>query len=241
MLNSLRIIVLASLASCTQALLNVSPDVSYQKNLMMTVNGETASGVMVIPKASRYDLTVTYHGSPELIRIGTCHREIIVDKSELKSSSFKTQFVPISLIESDGYCPINVGVFDKEGLYAWGLIEIRNESMKAKVFCNGKTTNELGVALCQSRTKLVQSISFDTQVKVSQLGTCSAPYTADNKTFKVETSDGICIYLFSANKSYFRFTTYGYTDILYATVRLKTQPSDQVNKRHPTDEGFPQF
>ncbi len=107
----------------------------FKKTLKVTVNGLNGSGILVVPKAPNYDIAVSLDERAELIKLTTCHREIIVERTSFASkASHKVSFKIQSGLENEGFCPINIGAFDKQGQHAWGLIEIKNGAVKAPFF-----------------------------------------------------------------------------------------------------------
>ena len=138
---------------------------NFKKTLSMVVNGTAGKGVLVVNKAPVYEIDITLDDRAELIKLTTCHREIIVERGSFKSKiSHKVSFRIQAGIENEGFCTINIGAFDLQGQHAWGLVEIKNETLPATQFCNGEARRWDGVSICQARKGLIQRIQFDQPV-----------------------------------------------------------------------------
>lgn len=203
--------------ACSPAPEKLDPAILYRRDMTITINGKTFTGVAVAPAADKYDIKAQTIGRNDVFTFTTCHleKEFRPGRNDLSFT-----FVPrIGLENSIDSCIAELGGFDKDkGRHSWGLIEFENPAYKvvASVDCNGETYDANGVALCQSLTGLKQRIKFKYPVKVSPPIGCRMLTPVDEMTFVYEMVKGRCVYDFyepSFNRR-FRLTTFGYQEIL---------------------------
>lgn len=204
-------LLLIGLQSCAAAA--VKENLLYKKEVVMTIDGVKASGVYVAPKqTAAYQIRFELPDKPNVVKLSTCHREEIFRDVGKK---LDYEYRPIAGLETNGSCLLEIAAFDEEGAHLWGLIEFAGtETMTGHVGCNGQTYLAKGVSFCQTRTGLIQTITFKNVVKVFSPERCPKMNTKDQLTFEYVMSVDKCIYLFSDGKEEHRHTTFGYEEVL---------------------------
>lgn len=225
------VMVLATLlvltAGCAGNLQAADPAINYKRDMFVTVNGFQAEGVLVAPKADRYEMQIDARGKLDLFTLTTCHREQTRENAGERGwfkdkSKMSLSYTPIKGIETDGFaCPLELGGYEQiRGRHSWALIDFEDQgsTMPAKLKCNGSESNTRGVSICQSRQGLVQEISFSESM-LSPEKTACAPIkgSSDGKKFQFEMPKGQCTFRFVTKvgaEKWHRLTTYGYEKIL---------------------------
>jgi len=203
----------------------LDPQKSYKRDMDLTVNGHHAEGMLVVPRASKYDFKIIAKGKLDLFTFTTCHREQTKEnagESGWFSDSKKRElsYVPTPLEAGEISCPVQLGGYEKKkGRHSWGLVEFEHPSlsMPAKIECNGSVMNATGVSVCQSKAGLLERISFSEKMLTSSKGSCPQLKSNDGKVFQFEIQKGQCVYRFltmAGKKRYHRLLTFGYEKIL---------------------------
>jgi hypothetical protein len=222
---------LLSSSSCTgTGGANLPTDKVFKKTLKMSVNGVGGVGTMVVPPASKYEIDIEFDARAELVKLRTCHREVTEEKEGFwKRKEHKFLLQPTSPMETSGFCPIEIGVFDLDGANSWGLVEIANESLPAKVYCNGETKTYRGVSLCQSMVGLIQRVKFNSHVSYTGAVDCPKLDNRGDNVFEYVMGAEMCVYVFYDHvlKQYHRHTATGYDYVLLRKIEVENQfPSD---------------
>ncbi len=210
------------LTGCADVAQQLRPDLFYQRDVRMRVNGESFQGVGVPLPSSRYRIEVSGAGKIDLVTFTSCGREF---KYEPKTSGWFSQgntytydFTPLQSIEDRTTCALDVGIYEKVGgRHGWGLIEFEtDETVPATVFCNGEVKVFGGVSVCQSREGLIQKIVFDRKVKHSpDEKRCDNFKTTDEITFENVLPKGECNYQFcDRDGNCHKHVSLGYESIL---------------------------
>lgn len=198
----------------------VDVDKIYRKDLRVQIDktwGNVAAdftGMGVLDQKPSYNLTVFFNHKPTKFTLTTCHREVVWSNP---GNGVKYTYTPEPSLEYGDYCPIEMGAFDDQGRHAWGMIDFRggSEKLPALLNCNGETIKSNGVSLCQTKTKLMQKITFEEPVKAGASEGCPLPkQSEDMKSLILEVGRGKCLYLFKGAKDYHRMITFGYDDVI---------------------------
>jgi len=226
------LVAIAHISSCSQIPIQqeLKSDVFYKRDMIITINGQSFEGTTVVPKAKKYSYHVQSRGELNMFTFQTCHREwtkesawnVVKVKRRLfwkKKIDVKNQvkfdYVPTALERS--YCPVSLGGYEKSlGRHSWGFIDHKTdlEKLPGKVNCNGSEYKSSGVTVCQARNGLIQLISFNDNVKVYSMGSCSLG-ASEGKIFKYKMPKGRCVFLFQTKTGEkHRLTTLGYEKIL---------------------------
>ena len=205
------------------ALLGTTPP-DYKKTLKLLVNGKVITGVGTVPLADIYRLDIDFPAKPEIVKIATCHKQIV-----LENPTTKTFFVgSVKGLENDGYCPIRVDGLDLGGINSSAIIEIENETLDAAILCDGETRRTKGVNICQAKAGLTQRILFFEPVTWEKMSDDCAdmlPMTQLGYGYDFDITRGECVYAFYGEKSkaFHRLTTVGYSDIFFKTIKATNQ------------------
>lgn len=199
----------------------------YRRDMSISVNGKSGDGVLVVPRSSSYKIEVEGKAKIDLFTMQSCHREILI--TDIRDSGFwrvkskvRTEFSPTPTIEDIGACPLQLGGYEKsQGKHSWALIdfETNEETLRAEISCNGQRLLARGVSICQSRSGLIQKITFEKPVIYSPSKDCDlGELNGNSKQFIIKR--GVCVYHFAEiakpHRTH-RFTTIGYDDILIRT------------------------
>ena len=239
-MKALLLILALSMAGCSSlgALSEVTQKLDlekfYQRDMVITVNGVTEEGTMVVPMSEKYDFMVEARGDLDMFIMNTCHKEEKKEKAwnvtkTVKSGLFgwgkksidvKNQasfvYYPNKLLESDGLCAMELRGLEKNpGRHSWAFIDFESPkyTMKATVLCNGREFSANGVSVCQSRVGLKQMVVFTEEVHPAT-NTCG--FVGDATQYEIGLVKGPCLALFigKTSKKRFKITTIGYEDIL---------------------------
>lgn len=195
----------------------LDPAILYRRDMTITINGKTFTGVAVAPVAEKYDIKAQTIGRNDVFTFTTCHQETEFRPGR---NDLAFTFVPRTGLENGkDSCIAELGGFDKDkGRHSWGIIAFENPLYRvtATVDCNGQTYDANGVALCQSLISLKQRIRFKYPVKISPSIGCRMLTPADELVFEYEMVKGRCEYEFwePSFSRRFRLTTFGYQEIL---------------------------
>lgn len=224
----MKFLIFVLLASCqtvgqTPSLMSANPP-EYKKTMAMKVNGKPGFGVMTAPLAKSYQIDMTFPAKPEILKISTCHKNIIYEKPAIASVLIKMT----DGLET-GYCPIRIDALDLGGINSSAIIEIENEELPAVLFCDGQRVETHGVSICQAKVGLVQRILFDEVTTFEKL----SPDCADLKdtgreaghVYDFNPTRGDCVYIFHSSKTdtFHRLSVLGYTDTFFSTIGVKAQ------------------
>lgn len=216
------------LAGCTSVSQKLDPRLFYKRDMKIEVNGFKGEGVLVVRSANNYDFAVDARGRLDLFTFTTCHREETKEKAGeggLFGNKHKRtwNFVPVNGMEAGGIsCPVQLGGYEKvKGRHSWALVDFEHPdlTLPAKIKCNGSVYNSKGVSICQSKTGLIQEISFTTDVLTTKQKheNCPPLESKDMKVFRYEIPKGQCVYRFltkGGDAAWHRHTTIGYEKIL---------------------------
>jgi len=216
MLNLLITIAPLVLGGCSslQDLRKTNPDSFYKRTLELQLEAKGLSavirGVGVFPAHSPTKIIIRTPVAPELINIRNCHRDL-----QIENPGKRTEFVYTpSSIEQEGQCPLLVQALDMGKRHEWAYVEfLTNEQLLAIVQCNGGTSHQTGISICQARKELLQQVEFMSPVKWKS--NCVVLESDDAKRFRYNMPIGTCQVLFYENsKVIHRHIAIGYEDIL---------------------------
>ncbi len=200
------------------------PEKVYRYDMAVIVNGEGADGIVVASESSSYEISIEAKQKLDLLTARSCHREISFDPVKSRRGifgnsrkEFRFTFTPSQLEKQD--CPLELYGFSKQnGRHSFAMIDFQSlgDQLEARLSCNGETRPQVGVALCQSRARLMQEITFKEKVKVSPDESCKIGPVTEGTTFRFGLVKGICTYIFLGleSKKTMRLTTIGYEDIV---------------------------
>lgn len=196
---------------------SLEPNIFYERDLEITINGYKVYGAGVVPAAPKYDIKVKSKGKLDLLLVRTCHRNW---KSETHEKEAQLQIIPVPGIEDNGPCAMRFEGYEKDkGRHSWGLIEIERPDVtqKATITCNGYQYEGRGISICQSFAGLIQRITFPLPVIADPEERCAGPVSNDGgKTFEFPIVKGECTYAFyeKTMNRWHQLTTIGYEQVL---------------------------
>jgi hypothetical protein len=205
----------------------LDPKIYYKHDMLISVNGVEAEGVVVAAKAQKYEITITSQADMDMLQITSCQRDVTVENA-IKGGWFKPHrgykftYEPTS-VEREPGCLLKLAGYDKEsGRHSWAFIEFQDDrfTLPAGVACNGATEYlSDGVSACQSLQGLIQLIWFKTKVLVSDkvLDRCKIAESYDGGVhWKFRQPNRECIFEFMEAKAPYRrhrLTTVGYESV----------------------------
>jgi len=185
-------------------------------------------GVGVLPYRNSYKLKITGYGKLHYFTLTTCHEEDTSENPDRgifkKDGVVNIKYRPTMEQELD--CPLFVSAYNKDQKHAWGVLAFENPiyDLQGVIKCNGYVKNSNGVGICQSRSGLIQEISFNEEVKpfdpvsgaTDRKLPCPVLKTDDYKKFRFKLPPRECIYGFigKESKQIFQFFTVGYEQII---------------------------
>lgn len=173
--------ILFSLSACTSVQQKLDSNVFYPRDMSLEVNGQKAEGVIVVPRANKFDIKIKAKGDLDMFILETCHRH--VQKEEAwdidlpwplrwfeSKAKLKFTYSPVKGIEDTHSCPIQLYGLEKiDGRHSFGFIDFAgtDTTMTAYIKCNGvQKPIPMGVSACQARVGLRQEIIFPEKVFV---------------------------------------------------------------------------
>lgn len=224
------------LSSCinTDPKNNLVTEKFYKRDMIITVNGITGEGVLVVPFSPIYRFEVEARGPLDMFIMSTCHREVSKEKAynvekTVKSGPFgwgtrkivyknkvTFDYIPDSE-EIMRYCPMQLAGYDRDhGKHSWGFIDFigGEERLKGSLSCNGEVSNVDSVSVCQARSGLIQSISFEKPIQGVESEPGCDKGEIDENTFRYTSSLGQCVYAILSANDIHRHTAIGYEGIL---------------------------
>jgi len=209
------------IAGCSSVPLKLDPKVMYKRDMKISFDGQSYSGVAVLPDKASHEITIETKGKLDLLTITTCHREFTAENLSsggiFGKNKYTFLYAPIPGIE-DEYCPIDIGGYEAlKGRHSWGFLDMKTkgENVEALLHCNGELKNVSGVSVCQSKLGLVEKINFSQEMAVAPSENCKTMISPDLKSYEFEVAPGVCVYKFrSRDNQYHRLTTIGYEDIV---------------------------
>ena len=214
----------------------LSTDAIYKRDMIITVNGVTEEGVLVVQNQPVNKFHVTSRGDLDMFSLNSCAGEETKEKAwnvteTVKSGLFgwgskkidKKREVTFDYshpdyIQDPAGCPVQLAGFDMKGKHSWGFVDFKRptDTLPGKIGCNGTSKDFEGVAACQARTGLLQVLEFSEQVMVSPDKGCEIGVPKGGK-FQFPMPKGICVYRFETVKEPIkvgRVTLIGYDNIL---------------------------
>lgn len=188
----------------------LDPKAKIRMTMALKVNGQAIMGMGVVKRAASYAIEGRTAGSFDLLKIRTPHREIV---GEDQGEDFDYRYIPDPTMEM-GYGAMLIEGNDKgKGRHSLGFLDFEDDAFRlmAMVRCNGVALMAVGVAVCQSKSDLVQAVEFSEDVVIAGDEGCAAPLELGAHQFEFKLKAGLCVYRVRAKSGLeLRFTTYGY-------------------------------
>ena len=214
-------------SACSTFTQPLDPKLFYKRDIQIEVNGKGYEGVVTIPKASAYQITLRPKGKMDLVLVKSCHREDSAEKSNnggffifKGKNEFQYKYKPRQGLEDRRTCPLTVDVYEAEkGRHSWAFLEFEHSdyALQFKVDCNGHTAVANGVYACQAKNGLVQRVSFPEPVMFWPVKpeSCAKPEKKGNWFYEIALSTGECLYHFDTQSGVMgKLITIGYQGVL---------------------------
>ena len=202
-----------ALVGCQTPTDNLSPQVIYQLEMPMTVNGIKSVGSHVAAPKSQYKLEFMLPKDTDTLLIDSCNGEKAINHPGKK---YEYLYEPND-VEKNGYCPLNITAYDLKGSkYLWGYIDFRRpeENLSAVMTCNRVTSYPIGASMCSARVGLSQRLEFSEPVVVTNYPDCPE-ITATRGVLDFVMVPGTCMYKITAGEKVYRLVTRGYQEIMF--------------------------
>ena len=208
------LLAIATIVGCSH-IAELDPGKIYNKTLTFSVNGQPAVGILAAKHSASYRLDFQLPQKPDLLKLTTCHREMIFHNP---GKALSVRFDPYAPLEAgDLPCTMEISALDVAGANQWGLVTfpLGGETLAARIYCNGAMSTAVGSNVCQSRADLIQAIEFEEAVEAWTPSSCPEIRPNRGTRFYYPTADGSCFLIFSAaSGATFRLHTFGYNEIV---------------------------
>lgn len=192
--------------------------IEFFHDMNLEANMKKGKGFLIVDPYHQYKIKANWdYRVSSLISISNCHRDMAIKPStglfKKGDKEIELLFVPTS-IEQNEHCPLFIGAFDKDGRHSFGAIFFRNqdETITSKLECNGVTSTNLGLSVCQSKANSVVRIAFaETNLEVAGEENCPEMEKTAPNVFEYNSSVGECLYTFSNDgKKFHKHVSFGY-------------------------------
>jgi hypothetical protein len=214
--------------SCASVDQTLELGLQYRRDIGLTINGKSYDGVAVLPKASKYEITIAPPKAEiSIVIFKTCHRDKPFEPGTTgvlfwKSGKDKYTYIyePVPGLEDNRVCPLLIDVYDsKSGKHAWAHIDFEHEAyrVRATLTCDGEQRPINGVGLCQAKKETIQRIQFDEPVRFApqEPGNCYPPKRSNGAYEIKATGKEKCLYHFDTQDGKLgRLTIVGYEGVL---------------------------
>lgn len=194
------------------------PLYNYKADMVITVDGLRFTGIAVANMSNSIDIKIKSKARLYVLSIETCSRHFTVDKADKNwfggvGKEFEYRFRPNEK-EKQGNCPMYIRALDLNGTAAWGMVHFKtNETLKAKVSCNGSTITFNGLTACQTKSSLIQSIHFDKAITAFDSNDKCNLKELDNKHFEIRPENGFCFATFFTGLELHRAVFLGFNEV----------------------------
>ena len=198
---------------------------AYRFDMGIEGMGADAQGFAVVDDKKHVNL-MTYWAYPtEAIEVVTCHRSYIIRAGSSRglgrfkrgSKKAKIDFVRVPL-EMQPECPITLQAYDtKSGLHSFGGVYFRHtdETMVARMQCNGATSMERGVSICQSRAGNLSALTLPEGTAVAYDPEKHCEGVMIGNTWEYKQTIGKCVWVFyKPGEGYHLHIAWGYNKII---------------------------
>lgn len=205
------------------------PLYSYRAELSIGLGGSEFTG-LAVTKLAPVNIVIKSLVSMDRIQVTSCARQNICENGGFCDSQFvidrdwwtgsgksAVYYYEPNEAESKGVCPLYIEVYSKADLTDWGMVAFRtDETLPAKLACNGSGWTFSGLSVCQTKNGLDQSIKFDRALKAFESEpACHMTQDATDATkFWLRPEMGFCKAVFSDGANEHRLLLLGYDSVL---------------------------
>lgn len=224
------------ISSCSTAMptQQLSSEMLYKRDMIITVNGVTREGMITMPMLDSNVIHITAAGALDTFAMQNCAGEWVKPKAwnvktTVKSGLFGwgTKTIDVkneaeftytpSGLERLGACPLQMRGFNIGGKDSWGFVDFKTDTfaLKGTLVCNAESREFDGVEVCQSRTGLYQQLKFKEVVFMSPDAGCALDKT-EGTEFTFPMPQGQCVYRIKGRVSgaLGKLTLFGYNGLL---------------------------
>ncbi len=214
------------LSACSQYQ-TLEQDVFYKRDIGIEVNGEAYEGVVTIPRAKKYEITLAPKGDVDMMLLRTCHREFTAEKQTksflfipLGKNKYQYLYEPIPGLEDGRTCPMRIDVYESsKGRHSWAFVDFTHPDyqLKFESACNGVVGLHTGVGVCQAKKETVQRFRFSEPVQFAppRPAGCAFPNYKATGEYEIEATLGECLYhVRNSRNDMARITLISYSGVL---------------------------
>jgi len=195
------------------------PAYKYKADIQITLGDRTFDGLAATKLDGPLTFTIESKVRLDRLEINSCSRHLVYEKVDKNwfggvGKKFTYTYTP-NAIELDGPCPIFIQAFDRAGLSAWGYIGLRtDETLPAKVSCNGTNWTFSGFTVCQTKAGYIQAIQFDSEIKDFEADESCGLTRKSPGDFELKPALGFCYATFNDGSKWHRAVFLGYETVL---------------------------
>ncbi len=195
----------------------LKPYYAYRAEMLFTFGGNTYEGLAVTKLTGPIDIQIYSPITLNRVEISTCSRhEVIRNTTKGWFDSVKNtmvyRYIPTAY-ELEGHCPIHFQAFNDHVQKAWGMIAFRNDqTMPARMDCNGVGWSFSGISMCQTKAGLEQQLVFKSPTEFEATPECKIE-TTDKLKFQVRSTVGWCKATFTDGKEFHDLIQLGYEEV----------------------------
>jgi len=165
-------------AGCSSIPQTLDTNVFYRRDLpICEASFGCFEGIAVLPQKDFYKFNLSPKGEAEidLFVATTAHRNDTFEPTSSgwlfwkKKNSYEYLYKPNRELEADGDNTLVFQTFEKaKGRHSWAIVLFLSDKLQLPytLYCNGYTTEAVGVSGCQSKTGLKQGVKFKERVMI---------------------------------------------------------------------------
>ena len=196
---------------------STKPYYSYRAEMILTIGGRSFEGLVPVKVNGPIDIQIYSPITLNRVEISTCSRHEVIRNTangwfDKVKNTMTYRYNPTP-IELSGHCPLLFQAFNDHVQKAWGLVTARSDqNLPAKMECNGGVMSFAGISVCQTKSGLVERLTFAKPVEFEASPSC-AIQTTDKMTFDVRSTQvGFCKATFTDGTDFHDLVLLGYDE-----------------------------
>jgi hypothetical protein len=204
-----------------------SEKLPYKKDLKISVmignSFKPMVGVSVQEAGKKtYNLILEPKVKLSFLRASNCHRDwaahnpVTATGGLFKKITYLYRYEPNPRVENNS-CVLLISALDSNGKHQFAAITFRepDETITAKVHCNGTVKDHYGASICQAKAGTTQGIDLFEAVDVRAAQGCPVPTKVGPNKYNYVIQPDLCLYMFRQKDGFFhKHTTFGYKELI---------------------------